>query len=352
MFGDTKIIDVDVHNQLTSAKDLLPYLPEPWKTRVAKAGVGMPDRGYPTPIGVLRKDCAPPGGGPAASDPEFLVQDLIEPFKIEYAILTGHMMDVSTLPEPDYAAAIASAWNDFMVEHWLPKHPSFRATIVVSSLDSALAVREIERMADHPQMVGIVMGSGQRALFGERQYHPLYEAAERLGLPISIHPGGEGAGPIPPPSAAGYPTRYLEYHTGLSQNYMAHLTSLVCEGVFEKFPNLKFVALEGGIAWLPHLMWQLDKNYKALRATVPWLKKLPSQYIRDNCLFSTQPIEEPDDPKQLLALFDMIDAENFLLFSSDYPHWDNDIPTEILKRLSPDARQKIFYDNAKTLYRL
>jgi predicted TIM-barrel fold metal-dependent hydrolase len=352
MIRNHKIIDVDIHNQIRSAQSLVPYLPEPWKSHVARSGIGMPDRGYPSPFGVLRQDCIPPTGGPAASDPDFLVEDLIKPFNIEYGILTGNLMDVSTMHDPDYAAAIASAYNDFLVEEWLPKHESFRGCMVVSMNDAELAAREIERLAGHPKIVGIVIGSGQRALLGQRQYHPIYAAAERHGLPISIHPGGEGAGGTPAPTPSGYPTRYLEYHTGLSQNYMAHTISLVCEGVFERFPGLKIVLLEGGIAWLPHLMWRFDKNYKALRSSVPWLKKMPSQYIREHCFLSTQPIEEPEDPKDLLMLFDLVDAENMLMFSSDYPHWDNDAPGEILKRLKPEARQKIFYDNAKKLFKL
>jgi predicted TIM-barrel fold metal-dependent hydrolase len=347
----TKIIDVDIHNSLKSSKDLLPYLPEPWKSQVARSGLGLPGHGYQSPIGVVRKDCKPPSGGPSASDPEFLIQDLIEPFHIEYGILTGNLMGVSTMHDPDHAAAIASAYNDHLAEHWL-KYDQLRGTILISAYDPFLAAREIDRMADHPGMVGVIMGSGQRALLGQRQFHPIYEAAERHGLPVMIHPGTEGAGGSNPPTSSGYPTRYMEWHTSLSQNYMAHLTSLVCEGVFERFPKLKFVLLEGGIAWLPHLMWRLDKNYKGLRASVPWLKRMPSEYIREHCMFSTQPIEEPEDPKHLISIFDMIDAENLLMFSSDYPHWDNDVPTEILKRLSPEAKRKIYYENAKALYNL
>ncbi|MNI29860.1 Amidohydrolase [compost metagenome] len=99
-------------------------------------------------------------------------------------------------------------------------------------------------------------------------------------------------------------------------------------------------------------MWRLDKNYKALRSQVPWLKRMPSEYIHDHCFFSTQPMDEPDHANDLIDLLDMIDAENFLMFASDYPHWDHDAPTEILKQLNPEARQKILYDNAKSLYKL
>lgn len=352
MDGSTKVIDVDIHNELHSPMQLVPYLSEPWKSRVASTGIGMPGSGYWSPVGVMRTDCLPPTGGPAASDPDFLVKDLVEPYNIEYAILTGHQMGISTMHDPDYAAAIASAYNDFLVEHWLPRHPSLYGSILISTIDPLLAAKEIERMAGHPKMVAIIMCSAQRAPLGQRQFHPIYEAAERHGLPVAIHPGNEGAGGMPPPTPSGYPTRYIEWHTCLSQNYMTHTVSLVCEGVFEKFPGLRFSMLEGGVAWIPHLMWRLDKNYKALRAQVPWLKRMPSEYIRDHCMFSTQPIEEPENPKDLLAIFDLIDAENFLMFSSDYPHWDNDAPTEILKRLRPEARRKIFYENAKRWYRL
>jgi predicted TIM-barrel fold metal-dependent hydrolase len=349
---DIKIIDTDVHNTLKSDKQLVPYLPEPWKSLVAASGIGIPGAGYRSPIGFMRQDCRPPSGGPAASDPDYLIKDLVEPFNMEYVILTGDVIGVSVLHDPDYAAAIATAYNDHIMNDWLPKHSAFRGSILVSASDPHLAAREIERLAGAEGMVQVIMCSAQRALLGQRQFHPIYEAAERHGLPVAIHPGNEGGGGTPPPTPSGYPTRYLEWHTSLTQNYMAHVTSLVCEGVFEKFPKLKFVMLEGGIAWLPHLMWRLDKNFKGLRSSVPWLKRMPSEYIRDHCLFSTQPIEEPDDPKDLISIFDMIDAENILMFSSDYPHWDNDMPTEILKRLSPDARQKIFNGNAKALYRL
>ncbi|MCY9698176.1 amidohydrolase family protein [Paenibacillus alginolyticus] len=352
MNKEMKIIDVDVHNDLKSHMDLVPYLPEPWKSRVASTGLGLVQHGYWTPVGVVREDCKPPSGGPAASDPDYLVQDLVEGYNMKYVILTSSIIHISSLHDPDYTAAVCSAYNDYLIAEWLPRHKSFKGAILVSTLDPNLAAKEIERLAGHPDIVEVLFSSGARSPLGQRQYHPIYEAAHRHNLPVAIHIGGEGAGGATAPTAAGYPSRYIEWHTNVSQTYMAHLVSMVTEGVFEKFPRLKFVMKEGGIAWLPHLMWRLDKNYKGLRYELPWLKRLPSEYIRDHCFFSTQPIEEPSNPKDLITLFDMIDAENFLLFSSDYPHWDNDVPTEILKRLGSEARQKIFHDNAQRLYRL
>jgi predicted TIM-barrel fold metal-dependent hydrolase len=128
------------------------------------------------------------------------------------------------------------------------------------------------------------------------------------------------------------------------------LTSLLCEGVFEKFPRLKFVCIEGGLAWLPHLLWRLDKNWKALRSSVPWVRKLPSEYVWEHVRLTTQPIEEPEHPRHLEAIFEMIHAEKTVMFSSDYPHWDNDSPTHGLPRLAPELTKRIFHQTAEELY--
>ena len=347
-----KVIDCDVHNQFKQSSDLVPYLKEPWKSRVAELGIHIGFT-YSSPIGVLRKDATPPGGGRAGSDPDYVCRQLIDAYNLEYAVLTGDdIMHLSINPDPDYAAALASAYNDYMVEEWLSKSGKFKGSLVITTQDPAQAAREIDRLGQHPDIVQVMMASATPMPLGHRYYHPIYEAAQRNGLPIAIHPGSEGGGISGAPTAAGYMTNYLQWHSSLSQNFMAQLISIVCEGIFEKFPGCRVVLTEGGVSWLPHVLWRLDKNFKGLRHLAPWLKRMPSEYIRDHCMFTTQPIEEPNNFSHLKAIFDMIDAENILLFSSDYPHWDFDSPTAVLRGLSAEAKSKIFYENAKTLYKL
>ena len=110
--------------------------------------------------------------------------------------------------------------------------------------------------------------------------------------------------------------------------------------------------IEGGFAWVPHVMWRLDKNWKALRSECPWLTRPPSEIIREHFRLSTQPIEEPDNDAHLLQLFAMMDAEHTLMFSSDYPHWDFDSPTQAFPRLPPELKRRIFVENARELYGL
>jgi len=196
------------------------------------------------------------------------------------------------------------------------------------------------------------MASASRTLYGQRVYHPIYEAAERNGLPVAIHPGSEGRSIHGAPTPSGWPTRYFEYHNILPLNFMAQINSMVCEGVFEKFPNLKIVAIEGGVSWLPHLMWRMDKNYKALRDTVPWLKMLPSEYIRQHVLLTTQPIEEPENPRHLVQMFEIMGGDDFIMYSSDYPHWDFDDPNLVFAAFPREMRTKILGKNAAELYGL
>jgi predicted TIM-barrel fold metal-dependent hydrolase len=342
------LIDTDVHNYMA---DVTPYLPRVWHDRWTRIGFGVSPVHEGNPRGVQRRDASTPDGGPPASDPVFLVTDHLDRHGIDYAILTGPG-GLPLGPDADYSNAVASAYNDCLLDVWLPVTPRFKGSVIVNADDPAAAAREIRRVGSHPDMIQVVMASASRAPYGQRQYHPIYDAAAELGLPVAVHPGTEGAGLAWPPTPVGYPSRYLEWHNILPITYMAQINSLVCEGVFEKFPSLRFVGIEGGLAWLPHLMWRMDKNYKALRDTTPWLKRPPSEYIVEHVRLTTQPIEEPAGRDELAQVLAMISAERTVMFSSDYPHWDNDDPNRVLRRLAPDVRARILGGTAAELYGL
>src|SRR5690606_23857063 len=117
-------------------------------------------------------------------------------------------------------------------------------------------------------------------------------------------------------------------------------------GVFEKFPKLKFVFVEYGVAGIVPLLWRIDKNWKTLREEVPWLKEKPSEYIKRNVRLGTQPIEEPYRPKDLLEIIQMGGVEDMLLYCSDYPHWDGNKADRVFSNFPKELKNKIFYKNA------
>ncbi|NHN32687.1 amidohydrolase family protein [Paenibacillus agricola] len=348
----TGIVDCDVHISPRNKDEIRSYMKPPWSYRYSGGGRGGLF-GTPAPSHPMRLDAIPPNGGPTGSDPDFLREQLIDLYGIDYAILLPRSF-CNLQPDPDFATAIAAAYNDWIADTWLSKYNHdgvFKGSITIAHNDPFAAAKEIERWAGHPHFVQVMTDSGARAPFGQRQYYPIYEACEKHGLPFALHPGTDGMG-INIQSSPGYPTHYIEWHTSHSLTFQAHLISYLTEGVFERFPNLKIVLVEGGVAWLPTMLWRLDQEFKALRYEVPWLTKKPSEYLRDHVRITSQPLERPDNDEHLMQVLEMMDAEHILMFSSDYPHWDFDSPTRAFPKLPDAMRQRIFSQNALDLYKL
>jgi len=340
------IIDCDIHQSWTNGNEITKRLPAAFRQR----GWTLPGVLLPSPVGVLRDDAVGPNGEEAGSSPEVMIRQHLHPYHITKAILTGSgILSMGVHPNHYYATALSRAYNDALAETWLREDERFYGSVMISPQDPQAAAAEIRRWAGHPRMVQVIMTSAARIPFGQNFYWPIYEAAQECGFPVAVHPGTEGRG-IANGFIAGPPSTYLEWHTNLSQNYMGQVVSLLCEGVFEKFPGMRFVCIEGGLAWIPHVLWRLDKNWKALRSSVPWVRRLPSEYAWEHLRFTTQPIEEPEKPAHLQAILEMIHAEKTVMFSSDYPHWDNDSPTHGLPKLPEALASRIFYDTAAELY--
>jgi predicted TIM-barrel fold metal-dependent hydrolase len=345
------LVDCDVHQEFSGWDELRPYLGPAWWERIGPHGPPFGGRSYQNVRGhIISEDMINPETGKAADDPEWVKRELCAKYGVEIGVLTSNILSLSVLPNTAMATAVARAYNDWTLDRWVRPHPEFKGSIVVAPQDTDGAVAEIERLADDPGMVQVMIFSGAIEPYGRPRYHKIWEVAQHYGLPVAMHSGGEGVGLAPSGTAAGPLSYYVEHHALQTQSAQAHVVSMVMEGVFEKYPRLRFLVIEEGVSWVPHIMWRLDKDYKGNRSECPWLKKLPSEYILENVRYSTQPIDEPRKPEHLLQLFDMIEAEHTLLYASDYPHWDFDNPLVAFKDVRPALRRRIFVDNALDLY--
>ena len=240
---------------------------------------------------------------------------------------------------------------DLLFEYARRKHEEVRFDrAAIASILAAAA--EIRRAADDERFVHVLLVGGSERPYGEPRYLPIFEAAAECGLPVAIHSGGEGLGLAAPPGGAGAPTFYIEWHTlGSAGSIMAHLVSLLVNGVFERLPSLKVMLLEGGLAWLPGILWRLDTNWRALREDTPWLDRKPSEVAREHVRFTTQPLEHTDGHDELLfELLAAAGAPDILCFASDYPHCDFDDPAFMLRRLPERWREPVMHGNAAALY--
>ncbi|MGH2561441.1 MAG: amidohydrolase family protein [Thermomicrobiales bacterium] len=347
-------IDCDIHPRVHAIGALRPYLSEHWQevTRVS-AFKGPVDTAYPRGAATsLRPDLRPADGTPPASDPDSVRARTLDAGNAEIGILNCDYA-IESIHNPDAAAALASAVNDWLIAEWLDVEPRFRASIVVPSQQPEMAAREVERVGDHPGFVQIFLPARSAAPYGNRRFHPIYAAAAERNLVVGIQFGGC---PGYPPTPVGWPTYYLEEYAGMAHVFQSQLLSLIAEGVFDQFPTLRVALVEGGFSWLPGFLWRLDKEWKGLRREVPWVRRLPSEYIREHVRLTIQPFDAPSDPDQARAFFDLLAGDGLfdtLMFATDDPHWHAGTPEEtVLDTLPAEARAKIMRETARAFYRL
>lgn len=343
------LLDADVHQRWADEKEIIQYLPE----RYRDSGIVVPELLYQNPGGFLKQDEEPENGGAPASDLEKIVTDHVEKHDIDYAMFTGNSwLDLGDLPNRDYANALARAFNEWLVNDCLTVDERFLGSMYVAPKAPKKGAELIREYGDHPQIRQVMLPGGAEIPYGRPHYWPLYEAAEEQNLAIAVHPFSEGHGMSNPPTGAGHPNTYIEWHTLLGAYYMGQLASIITEGVPVKYPDLRFAFIEGGYGWVPHFMWRLDKNWKGLRSQVPWLEKRPSQYIRENVWFASQPIEEPEKPEYHDYILEMMHADETLVFASDYPHWDGDDPFWGLPSMDEGMERAVKCENAMELWDL
>lgn len=349
------MIDCDIHINPSDLDEFLARVEPAQREWFRGQGptLGLPGYPWSHPTGWFRQDAEPGPRDLAGSSLEAVQHEVLDRFEVDIGLLNADGGVVASLmPSPYRAAAYTRAHNDWMRECWLDRDPRLRGSIICPAQDPATAAAEIRRCAEDERFVCVLLVGGSERPYGEPRYLPIFEAAVECGLPVAIHSGGEGMGLASAPTGAGLPTFYIEWHTvGSASSIMAHLVSLVCNGVFERLPDLRVLMIEGGLAWVPGLLWRLDTNWRALRSEVPWLERRPSEVVRHQVRFSTQPLEHTDGRDELLfELLELIGAPQTLCFASDYPHWDGDDPSHMLERLPQEWREPVMHANAARLF--
>jgi uncharacterized protein len=343
------VVDTDIHPMMLAAP-LRERIPERWRRHYDDFGVRVvaPPAIYPRVRNSgYRVDAWPDGGFPG-SDLDLLREQLLDEHGVQYGVLNPLQGQVWGAESAELAAALCRALNDWTREEWLEPEPRLRGSICVPFEHPEAAVREIERCAGDSRFVHVLLPASAESPLGSRRYWPIYDAAAAAGLPVAIHTGG-----IEQHRGAGWPSYYLEEHVWNGNVMAAGTMSLICEGVFTALPALRVVLQETGISWAAATMWSLDSAWELLRAEVPHLERPPSEYFRERFWFTTQPIEEPENPEHLAWAFEQIGMGDHIMFATDYPHWDFDSPAQALPRaLGSELRAKILAANARELYGL
>jgi predicted TIM-barrel fold metal-dependent hydrolase len=356
--GPMGALDTDVHFYVPNGiSSVLEYVPQTWRrvfeVRGSKIGgdTSVPPR-FDFPGGSrLRVDAFPTEGGPPGSSASFAQADLLDRFGLDGAILSSLEagQQAQGFSGVDASPVLCSAFNDLALERWAATDRRFRLAMCVPSVHQEGAVAEIHRIGAHPGIAAVYLPLINMPL-GNPYFHPIYQAAQEYSLPIFLHiTAAEFTYQGLPAFPGGWLENFAERRIAYSVMGPAILANIVFSGILEKFPRLNFILAEFGFGWAVPLMWRMDSTWRYARAGTPWVKKPPTQYVRERIRFGTQPMDDPD-PADMNDMVRMLGSE-CLMFSTDYPHWDYDTPSRVFQTLPSEDKPAVFRSNAEAVFR-
>jgi len=323
------IVDADAH-VIETLDDLLPYVEDTGSREILSHSNNEA-------MDVYSNQIPTPGFVDRSYDVDGL-NDKLEQMS-EFGIGAGMVgptmsLNIASVSNANLAGALAQAYNSWILDEWLDDSDAVNGSILVTHHRPERSAEEIDDRADEPSMRGVYLpGTGVVPPLGHYRYEPIYEAAERHGLPILSH-ASISAGHRAFPVQSRWNETYAEEHALVHPfTQMWNITTLLFRGVPERHPDLEFVFQEAGIAWIPYLLWRLDDHYLQFGDEIPYLNKLPSEYVRDRFYFTTQPLgHTARNGAHLAQIIDMIGPDS-VMYSADLPHTDFDPPEELFNRI-------------------
>jgi hypothetical protein len=356
------IVDVDAHHyENEHIKDILPFMENDVLRQLSMAQIMKGGRGNLMPVQVGYQDMGGrvtryPLRSTEKTDQTGPQRDValghrwMDAMSVDYSCLfpTG-MLNIGLHPQKEMESDLCWAYNRWVTEQVLPESGGRFYTMLslpISTPDEAL--RHVETFGNRKGVGGFMVTTVRNIPVHDNSLMKVYRAIEERGLVLSFHSAFNWNETI-------FKTcnRFLAVHAlGFSFYNILHLTNWVTNGIPERFPKLPVIWIESGLAWVPFLMQRLDHEFMMRPSECPGLKKKPSEYMRD-MYYSSQPMEI-QDREALECTFRMMDAENHLLYASDYPHWDFDLPSTIydLPFLSEKAKHNILGGTAARLFKL
>lgn len=357
------IVDIDSHHTETASWDeILEFLDSDVLRYTAKSfkDWGSPSAGMATSNPGLRYQDV--GGriphqqklGEAVDDASVprdavLARRAMEAMGIDYTVqFPTPFLLFGQHPQPEVAEKLSFAYNRWLTQTLLPADKRMKAMVYLPFSDPVACLKTVEEFGDCDGVVGFMVTSGHQRRVYHNSYAPVWKKIEETKGVVGFHAGHNWAD-----GSISLTNTFLGMHAlSFVHCNIVHMTNWVLNGMPERFPGLKTVWIESGLAWVPYLMQRLDNEYLMRSSEAPLLRKRPSDYMRE-MYYSSQPMEMTDIDL-LKATFKAINAETQLLYCSDWPHWDFDLPNVIydLPFIDERAKRNILGKNACDLFGL
>ena len=362
-FNETLIIDVDSHHyESESLNEILEYVEDPVLRQLGQAAGGVVRKSSPfLPGQVGYQDI----GGRVTRYPlrklektpsddkhrdVHLAHRWMDAMGVDYSCMfPTPMLGLAMHPQPEVEVALARAYNTWLTENVLPGSSRLKSMLYLPFNDHNAAYKIVKDFGHKPGVIGFMVTSVRHKPVHDNDYMKTYAAIEELGLPIGFHSGFNWDDPMFRTA-----NRFIAVHAlGFTWYNVVHCTNWIVNAMPERFPNLPVVWIESGIGWAAWLMQRLDSEYRMRSSECPSLKRLPSHYMKE-MYYTSQPLEMPDDDFLMEANLRAINAETQLLYASDYPHWDMDLPSVIwdLPYLDEQAKRNVLGETARKLFKI
>jgi len=260
---------------------------------------------------------------------------------IDVQVVYGSLaLSVTTIADTGFAIALAQALNDYYAAFGAAAPSRLRAMAVVPLQDVDAAVIELLGATVPPNVAGRNLD--------RPEFDPLWAEAQRLDVPVSVH-WGNGAY-VPAAGNERFDTHFMSHATGHPFEQMIAMASVVCGGLLERFPMLRFGFLEAGCGWVPYWVERLEEHYERRSAEMTAMRRSPREYLAEGRCYVTA---EPDETLLPLAVETL--GADALLFASDYPHTDSKFPYAVKSLCERDdvdesVKAKVLGANAERYY--
>lgn len=350
------IIDSDIHVS-DHPGALAPYCDAPWRASLESLA-DTPQRYLDIPGFAPSLKLDPPieGGHPFRSvmNARQMKEELAE-IGIDGGVLfPDNLLLFAPIPHVEYATALSHAYNRWLIEEWATKEQHLYGALLACPQNPEDSARSIETYGKESKIVAVYLPTaGVNPLWGNRRYDPIFQAAEAMGLPVVLH-SVTLISPAFPNNTDQFENHFGRQTITHAFGMMANLASIMHTGIPARFPKLRIVFTEAGVGWVPYLTWRLDRYYREYRRMVPFLERQPSEYLREQMWFATQPVEEPENPLHIVETIKHYDPDGTrTLFASDWPHHDFDHPRAIKNLpMSDEMKRRILGENAIELFNL
>jgi hypothetical protein len=274
-------------------------------------------------------------GRPGEEDPVQRLRDM-DYEGIDVAVIFGAVVlfAVNGLEDRGLAAAACRGFNEWLLEYMSVDPMRLKGVGLIPCQDPTRAGEEIEWLSARRAggMVSAMLPTNVYGInLGDRRFDPIYEAAQSVRMPLSVHPQTMHWGRHGVSGIAGAGCERLEKYSyvhalSFPVEAMIALMHQIGEGVFDRYPTLKVGYMEGGCGWLPFWAGRLDEHFEKLRPQWPDCERSPSEIIRSGQVAVTCEPEEAEIPYVLESL-----GSDMVMYASDYAHWDSECPRSVEK---------------------